>query len=112
MLPAANRMRSSEDFSYTIRNGKRSGNKILVVHVVGGNREAGQQVGFTVSKKVGNSVVRHRVVRRLRHIMRDLLPQLAVQSVVVRALPGAATANSEQLRAAFVREFTRLGVLS
>lgn len=46
-------------------------------------------MGFVVSKAVGNSVVRHRVTRRLREIVRprlDLLP--AGSTVVLRALPG------------------------
>ena len=32
------------------------------------------RVGFTVTKKVGNAVVRNRMKRRLRALARDLLP--------------------------------------
>ena len=47
-------------------------------------------VGFTVSKKVGNSVQRHRVKRQLRHLMRERLGVFPVGArVVVRALPQA-----------------------
>jgi ribonuclease P protein component len=56
------------------------------------------RVGFVVSKAVGNSVVRHRVSRRLRHLVRDRLGTLAPGStLVVRALPAAATASSAEL---------------
>jgi ribonuclease P protein component len=55
-------------------------------------------VGFVVSKAVGNSVVRHRVSRRLRHLMRDRLGTLPVGcTLVVRALPSAAAASSADL---------------
>jgi ribonuclease P protein component len=53
-----------------------------------------------VSKAVGNSVVRHRVARRLRHLMAPRLSELpAGTDVVVRALPAASTASSGALAA-------------
>lgn len=58
------------------------------------------RVGFVVSKAVGNSVVRHRVVRKLRHVLRERLGQMPPGSrLVVRALPKSATANSTRLAA-------------
>jgi len=36
------------------------------------------RVGFTVTKKVGNSVIRNRLKRRLRALARELLPQAGV----------------------------------
>lgn len=59
---------------------------------------ASTRVGFVVSKAVGVAVVRHRVARRLRHLMRDRLPDLPAGTlVVVRALPPAADASSREL---------------
>lgn len=52
-----------------------------------------------VSKAVGNSVVRNRVKRRLRHLVRERLGTLqGVAALVVRALPGAASASAAELR--------------
>ena len=51
------------------------------------------QVGFVVGKNVGNAVTRNRVRRRLRHLAAAELPRTSDPvSVVVRALPRAATA--------------------
>lgn len=51
-----------------------------------------------VSKQIGNSVVRHRVSRRLREQLRPRLARLAPGTdLVVRAHPAAATASSAQL---------------
>ena len=51
------------------------------------------RAGFVVGKAVGNSVVRHRVTRRLRAAVRDELHRLpATADLVVRARPDAATA--------------------
>ncbi len=66
------------------------------LHVTG---EAGRpKAGFVVSKAVGGSVVRHRVARRLRHIMSTRLIALPPGALlVVRALPPAAGASSAEL---------------
>lgn len=39
--------------------------------------ESGFSVGYTVSKRVGNAVMRNRVKRRLRALVKDLLPPRA-----------------------------------
>lgn len=60
----------------------------------------GPKVGFVVGRTVGGAVIRHRVQRRLRHLMRArfaALPSGAL--VVVRALPAAASASSAVLGA-------------
>jgi ribonuclease P protein component len=58
------------------------------------------RAGFVVSRAVGGSVVRHRVARRLRHVVRDRLTGLPPGSrLVVRALPAAAEAPSSVLAA-------------
>lgn len=55
-------------------------------------------MGFVVSTKIGNAVVRNRVTRRLREILRDPLRQLPGGSgVVVRALPGVDALSFAQL---------------
>ena len=56
------------------------------------------RAGFVVSKAVGNAVVRHRVSRRLRHVVRPRLAELPPgAALVVRALPPSADASSADL---------------
>jgi ribonuclease P protein component len=65
-------------------------------------------VGFVVSKSVGNSVVRHRVVRQLRHAMRERLGQFSPGDLVaVRALPAAAGATYGELGSDLDRAIAR-----
>jgi ribonuclease P protein component len=55
-------------------------------------------VGFIVGRTVGGAVIRHRVQRRLRHLMRARLTELPGGALlVVRALPPAAGAGSAVL---------------
>ena len=102
MLPASARLRRREDFTLAIRRGTRAGRGTLVVHYVspdpaGGSAPAAR-VGFVVGRAVGNSVTRHRTVRRLRHLVRDRLDRLPDGSIlVIRALPPAAVADSASL---------------
>ncbi len=63
-----------------------------------GGPGTGPRAGFVVGRAVGNSVVRHRVTRRLRAVVREELGRLPdTADLVVRARPEAATATSEQL---------------
>ena len=98
-------MRRPEDFSATIRRGARASSPRLVVHV--DLTKDSSLVGFVVSRVVGNSVVRHRVTRRLRHIVRELLGTREVGHLVVRALPAAAQAPSDELRRDLVTALAR-----
>ena len=56
------------------------------------------RAGFVVSKAVGPAVTRNLVTRRLRHLLRERLPQLPDGAdLVVRALPAAATRSYDGL---------------
>ena len=62
----------------------------------------GPRFGLIVGKTVGNAVVRHRVSRRLRHICAGAVATTPAEfDVVIRALPGAASASSAELAAQF-----------
>ncbi|MGR4881653.1 ribonuclease P protein component [Streptomyces sp. LARHCF249] len=107
MLSPENRLRRREDFASAVRRGRRAGRPLLVVHLrtsgatdphERGEIDPSTRAGFVVSKAVGNAVIRNRVKRRLRHLVRERLPQLPAGSlVVVRALPGAGDAGPDEL---------------
>ena len=64
-----------------------------------GDQGSGPRAGFVVGRTVGNSVVRHRVTRRLRAVVLGELHRLpATADLVVRARPEAAEATSDRLR--------------
>ena len=79
-------------------------------HVGGGvTPQSGARAGFVVGKAVGNSVVRHRVTRRLRAVVATELHRLpASADLVVRARPEAAAAESAVLHRDLVTGLDRL----
>jgi ribonuclease P protein component len=100
MLSAANRLRRSADFSTVVRAGSRAGRRTVVVHVLRTDATDAPRCGLVVSRAVGSAVVRNVVKRRLRHLMREKMPQLPEGSMlVVRALPAAAGADFAALGA-------------
>ena len=100
-------MRNGGDFTAAVRGGRRAGRRTLVVHLSRARTEAPTRVGFVVSKAVGNSVVRNRVKRQLRHIAGGRIGQLpSGSSIVVRANPAAA--GSKTLAADFDSALTSL----
>lgn len=59
----------NSEFQYIYKNGKSYANKYLVMYVMD-NPDGRSKLGISVSKKVGNSVVRHRVTRLIRESYR------------------------------------------
>ncbi len=57
------------DFQYVYRSGKSYANKYLVMYVLE-NKTDKNRLGISVSKKVGNSVVRHKITRLIRESYR------------------------------------------
>ena len=59
----------NKDFQFIYKKGKSYANKYLVMYVLENNTEE-NRLGISVSKKVGNSVVRHRITRLIRESYR------------------------------------------
>jgi ribonuclease P protein component len=110
VLPAPARLRRREDFTLAVRRGRRAGRATLVAHFLAPEVAVPvARAGFVVGRAVGNSVVRHRVSRQLRHLVRDRLDRLPAGSIlVVRALPPAAGADSAALGRDLDAALTRL----
>ena len=62
-------LKKNKDFQKVYRNGKSYANKYLVMYVLKNDLKR-NRIGVSVSKKVGNSVVRHRLARLIRESFR------------------------------------------
>ncbi len=63
-------LKKNKDFQSVYRTGRSHANPYLVMYVKKTGSEGENRVGISVSKKVGNSVVRHRVKRLIRESCR------------------------------------------
>ena len=62
-------LKKNHQFQFVYKNGRSHANKYLIMYI----KENGlgiNRIGISVSKKVGNSVVRHRVTRLIRESYR------------------------------------------
>jgi len=62
-------LKSNRDFQVVYKKGRSYANKYLVMYVFENNKNI-NRLGISVSKKVGNSIVRHRITRLVRESYR------------------------------------------
>ena len=95
-------LKKNEQFQFVYKNGKSYANKYLIMYVKKNGLEK-NRIGISVSKKVGNSVVRHRVTRLVRESYR--LHESIFNSgldIVVVGRPSAATVGYKEVESALL----------
>jgi len=97
-----NSIKKNSDFQKVYRTGKSYANKLLIMYVLKTER-ADTRIGISVSKKVGNSVVRHHVTRLVRESFR--LNESMVKAgldIVVVARAAAKEAELKKIESAYL----------
>ena len=69
MLNIKNRLKKKKEFSYIYKKGEVYHSKFLTLYCLSTKLD-NIRVGFSVSNKIGNSVVRHKVKRRMSEIVK------------------------------------------
>ena len=95
-------LKKNHQFQFVYKYGKSYANKYLVMYIKENGLER-NRIGISVSKKVGNSVVRHRVTRLIRESYR--LHESVFNSgldIVVVARSAAAQADYEKIESALL----------
>jgi ribonuclease P protein component len=77
------RLKRRAEFLLAAKTGRKAPMPGMVVQVRARDDSAPVRVGFTVTKKVGNAVVRNRIRRRLREAARMVLEQGAPSADIV-----------------------------
>ena len=98
----ANSIKKNEDYQKIYHSGKSFANKYLVMYVRKNESETGR-LGISVSKKVGNSVVRHRIARLIRESYRLNVSKFhSGWDIVVVARQGAKGRNYFEIESAML----------
>ena len=112
MLPNSARIKSSSDFARVTKSGRRTTTDSLIAYLLLNQSNSGSspisnsnsnsknddnpKLGLIISKSVGNSVVRHRVARQIRHASFNYLSLLPTGSLlVIRAIKRSNDAFTE-----------------
>ena len=67
-----NRLKSNDDFQNVFKYGKSFANRQLVLYYLPKQDQLDFRVGLSVSKKIGNAVVRNKIKRSLRQAIHEL----------------------------------------
>lgn len=103
-------LKRHKEFRFTYRTGRQVGGGSFVL-VTARNRKGKVQVGFSVSKKIGNSVTRNRAKRRLKACFSPLLPRVKPgYNLIFIARSGALTAPFLSMQKSMVAALQRAGV--
>jgi ribonuclease P protein component len=103
------RLTDSPEFERVYRQGTAYRGKLFSVHAFP-NEHGTPRLGLSVSRKVGNAVVRNAVRRRLREVFHACVPDISGDlDLVVSARPAAADAGFEELREEFSEALGKVG---
>ncbi|MGM0379277.1 MAG: ribonuclease P protein component [Bacillota bacterium] len=101
MLPTS--IKKNKEFKSVYSNGKKIVSKSFIFYYLKNNKKY-DRIGFTVSKKVGNSVERNRIRRRLKAIFRqDYLETQKGYDLVIVARTKIKYINYKRLRNDFLK---------
>ena len=103
------RLTDSPEFERVYRQGTAYRGRLFSVHAFP-NEHGIPRLGLSVSRKVGNAVVRNSVRRRLREVFHSCIPEISGDlDLVVSARPAAADAGFEELREEFSESLGKVG---
>jgi len=104
-------LKKNHQFQEVYKQGKSKANKYLVVYLLKNNQDR-NYLGISVSKKVGNSVVRHHLARLIRESYRlheDMLN--SGFSIVVVVRNSASNISYHEMESALLHLFGLHGIL-
>ena len=110
-MKRADSLKRKKEFRYTYRAGKSQSNRLCVL-VFATNRAKEAKIGFSISKKIGNSVCRNRVKRRMREALTPVIPSICTgYNLIFIAREGIVDAPFDEIRSAMLALLRRAGLV-
>lgn len=109
-MKTVQRLLRPSDFQRLYTQGEAVRNRLVVLHYLGNGQQI-CRVGYSVSKKLGNAVVRNRVKRRLREAVRSLAEGFEPgYDLIISARVGCRSAEYREIVEAVVNVVARAGI--
>lgn len=91
------RVKRKQDFNDIFTSGNHVANRKFVIYRLAKKQEH-FRVGLSVSKKLGNAVVRNQIKRRIRHVLTELRSDLVADDFVVIARKGVEELSYREIK--------------
>jgi ribonuclease P protein component len=112
-MDQSHRLKDNRDFQRVFQWGKSLGNRYLVLYLLHTKGSGTFRIGFSVSRKVGNAVVRNRVKRLLREIVRSSDVAICGEyDIVIIARPSAAGIDYWEMKKNVIHLFRKAGLIA
>jgi ribonuclease P protein component len=107
-LHKENRLSKNKDFTLVYKKGKSWANRSFVIYVHKRNDEDNFRLGISVSKKVGNAVVRNHIKRLVKAVFIDIKGSIPVgYDVVIIARNSAKSLDFHKTKEAIIHVLKR-----
>lgn len=106
------RIARRSDFHLVYKYGKSTANRQFVLYILKKQEVEHFRLGISVSKKVGNAVVRNRMRRVIKEIVRSLAPRIVAHyDMVIVVRKAALDMEFEELRKSIIHVLRRASML-
>ena len=106
MLAKNNRLKKKKEFNFIYKKGEVFYSKFIAMYV-SKTKLKDKKIGFSVSNKVGNSVVRHKVKRKLSEVVRLNLSLLPLNNYIFVAKTGSENLDFLSMQDNFIYLLTK-----
>ena len=110
MLNKINRLKKRKEFNYIYKKGEVAHAVDFIIHYTKTYRKF-PKIGISVSKQVGNSVVRSRVKRIISEACRLNIDRFAIKNYIITAKPSIAEEKSTDIETELLRVLKKNNLL-
>lgn len=110
MLCRENRLKKNKEFNYIYKKGKTINSSNFLISYVDTYLKF-SKVGFGLSKKLGNSVMRSRAKRVMSEVVRQNIDKMAVKNYVIVVKPSIFNTKYEDLNKEFLETLKKANLL-
>lgn len=107
------RLKKNKDFQVVFKKGSSFANRQFVVYVLKQEEQPYSRLGLSVSKKMGNAVMRNHIKRFIKEIFRDLSDKLDPGNdyIVISRRP-VRTMSYQQMQSSLIHVLKKTGMMT